>query len=454
MSFQCGNNNNMQRYFIWTIGCQMNKAESQRIAGYLTSAGYHAAITPQSADVVVLNTCVVRKSAEDRVLGTLGLLKGLKENRPGTSILVTGCFVDSNVEELEKRFPHVALFFRPGDYSDLTDWLHRAGNSLSPFPLPSRERVRVRVLPVSPSPCAFVPIIQGCNNFCSYCIVPYRRGKEVSQPMEEILYEVEELAKLGTREVTLLGQNVDSYGHDIASEAKQPPDLANLLARLNNVDGLIRIRFLTNHPKDMSLKLIKAVASLNKVCQHLELPVQAGDNEILKAMKRGYTVEQYRELVHSIRAYIPEISLSTDVIVGFPGETEQQFEHTFALLREIKFDVVHIAAYSPRPGTIAWREYDDNVTSEDKKMRLNRIEILQANIAAEINSKLQGKIVEVLVEGKKRGKWYGRTRSNKLVFFEDPSLSEESFVGQLIEVEIEKTSPWALQGKLVVKSYA
>jgi len=454
MSFQCGNNNNMPHYFIWTIGCQMNKAESHRIAGYLTSAGYEVSVTPQDADLIVLNTCVVRKSAEDRVLGTLGLLKGLKENRPSTSVLVTGCFVDSNVEELEKRFPHVALFFKPGDYSELTDWLHRSGNSPLPFPLPSRERVKVGVLPVSPSPCAFVPIIQGCNNFCSYCIVPYRRGREVSRPMEEILCEVEELASRSTREVTLLGQNVDSYGHDIASETKQPPDLADLLTRLNDVDGLIRIRFLTNHPKDVSLRLIKAVASLEKVCQHLELPVQAGDNEILKAMRRGYTVEQYRELVHSIRADIPEISLSTDVIVGFPGETEQQFEHTFALLREIKFDVVHIAAYSPRPGTIAWREYDDNVTSEVKKMRLNRIETLQANIAAEINSKLQGNIMEVLVEGQKKGKWYGRTRSNKLVFFESSDRSEGSHLGQLVEVRIQRTSPWSMQGELAVKSYA
>ena len=428
----------------------MNKAESQRIASHLTSAGYQAAMTPRNADLIILNTCVVRQSAEDRVLGTLGLLKGLKQRDLGLSVVVTGCFVDSNIEGLKKRFPQVDFFFRPGAYSELTDWLHRAGNSLSPFPLPSRERVTVRALPLSPSPCVFVPIIQGCNNFCSYCIVPYRRGRETSRPIEEIVCEVDELATRGVKEVTLLGQNVDSYGHDLPGE----PDLTDLLARLNDIHGLVRIRFLTNHPKDMNLRLIGAIASLDKVCEHLELPVQAGSDDILKAMRRGYTVEQYCELVRTIRAYIPEISLSTDVIVGFPGETGAQFERTFSLLEEIRFDVVHVAAYSPRPGTIAWREYEDNVSSEVKKRRLNKIEALQTNIATEINSNLQGKSVEVLVEGKRKGKWYGRTRSNKLVFFEGSDRSEGSRFDQLVEIKIEKTSPWALQGVVASKSYA
>ena len=428
----------------------MNKAESQRIASHLTSAGYQAAMTPRNADLIILNTCVVRQSAEDRVLGTLGLLKGLKQRDLGLSVVVTGCFVDSNIEGLKKRFPQVDFFFRPGAYSELTDWLHRAGNSLSPFPLPSRERVTVRALPLSPSPCVFVPIIQGCNNFCSYCIVPYRRGREICRPIEEIVCEVDELATRGVKEVTLLGQNVDSYGHDLPGE----PDLTDLLARLNDIHGLVRIRFLTNHPKDMNLRLIGAIASLDKVCEHLELPVQAGSDDILKAMRRGYTVEQYCELVRTIRAYIPEISLSTDVIVGFPGETGAQFERTFSLLEEIRFDVVHVAAYSPRPGTIAWREYEDNVSSEVKKRRLNKIEALQTNIATEINSNLQGKSVEVLVEGKRKGKWYGRTRTNKLVFFESPDRSEILRFDQLVEVKIEKTSPWALQGVVASKSHA
>jgi len=422
----------MLRYFIWTIGCQMNKAESQRIAGYLNSAGYQAASSFWKADLIVLNTCVVRQSAEDKVLGTLGLVKGLKRRRPNLSILVTGCFADSNIAGLKRRFPQVDFFFKPGAYSELTGWAQKQGISTVKqevsFPMPV------------PSPSAFVPIIQGCNNSCSYCIVPYRRGREVSRPLKEIICEVKELVRQGVKEVTLLGQNVDSYGHDLPEH----PDLADLLTELNCVDKLARIRFLTNHPKDMSQKLIEAMASLNKVCEHLDLAVQSGDDDVLKAMRRGYTVEQVRELVRTIRHFIPQISLSTDIIVGFPGETEDQFEHTFSLLREMRFDVVHVAAYSPRPGTIACRKYEDNVPPKAKRERLNKIERLQENIAAEINSTYQGKTVEVLVEGKKKGKWYGRTRSDKLVFYED-NIDQ---LGQLVRVRIDKVSPWALQGKI------
>jgi len=436
----------MSSYSIWTIGCQMNKAESQQIAGYLDSAGYQAASSFREADVVVLNTCVVRQSAEDKVLGTLGLLKGLKNRRPSRSRLVTGCFVDSDIEGLRRRFPQVDFFFKPGAYSELVSWAEgqgivgEQGLPRLPFATLSASAHRNDIQRAS-SPCAFVPVIQGCDNFCSFCIVPYRRGREASRPLEEISCEVNALVKHGVKEVTLLGQNVDSYGHDLSGK----PDLADLLNELNNIDGLARIRFLTNHPKDISLKLIEAVASLDKVCEYLELPVQSGDNDILQAMRRGYTVEQYRELVYSIRRHIPQVSLSTDIMVGFPGETEEQFENTFSLLKEMRFDVVHIAAYSPRPGTIAQRKYEDNVPPELKKRRLNKIEGLQADVAGEINSQLQGKAVEILVEGKKKGKWYGRTRSDKLVFF----IDSNECLGQLVKVKVGKASPWALQGKVV-----
>ncbi len=421
----------MQCYLIWTIGCQMNKAESQRIAGYLDSAGYQAVRSFREASLIVLNTCVVRQSAENKVLGTLGLLKGLKKERHSLSILVTGCFVNSGIEGLTKQFPQVDFFFRPGAYSELIGWIESqdisgAGQTMN--------------LPVHSSPCALVPIMQGCDNFCSYCIVPYRRGREVSRPLEEIVHEVEGLVKGGAKQVTLLGQNVDSYGHDL----REQPGLADLLARLNSMNGLARLRFLTNHPKDMNPKLIEAVASLEKVCEHLELPVQAGDNDILKAMRRGYTVEQYRELICAARRRIPRISLSTDVIVGFPGETEEQFENTRSLLEEMKFDVVHVAAYCPRPGTIAWREYQDDIAREVKRERRSKVEQLQAAIAGGINSQFRGVTVEVLVEGKKKGKWFGRSRSDKLVFFEDYS----DRLGQLVKVRIDKTSPWALQGNI------
>ena len=435
----------MVRYFIWTIGCQMNKAESQRIAGYLDAAGYQVAASFADADLVVLNTCVVRQSAENKVLGTLGLLKGLKNKHPNLQILVTGCLVNSNTQELKRRFPHVNLLFKPGDYPELIAWVQEQGMLIEQR-LPRCPSTALKASAhyndarMTSSPCVYIPIIQGCDNFCSYCIVPYRRGREVSRPMDDIVYEVKELARQGIKEITLLGQNVDSYGHDLPEHT----DLADLLNELNSIDDLARIRFLTNHPKDISLKLIDAVASLNKVCGHLELPVQAGDDDILKAMIRGYTVEQYKELVRTIRRKMPKISLSTDLIVGFPGETEEQFEHSLSLVNEMRFDVVHVAAYSPRPGTLAWREYQDNIPGEVKKERLHKIEELQAAIAGEINSQLQGKELEVLVEGNKAGKWFGHTRSNKLVFFEDAG----AWLGQLARIGIDKTSPWSLVGKV------
>ena len=421
----------MPKYYIWTIGCQMNKAESQRVADYLELFGYQAAPMLQSASLVVLNTCVVRQSAEDKVIGTLGYLKGIKSSKPDLSILVTGCFVDSDVKQLEKNFPHVDLFFKPGDYAGLLDWAEKQGIEI---PVGTAGLPSSKSSPVS----ALVPIIQGCNNFCSYCIVPYRRGREKSRPLKEVVCEVMGLARRGIREVALLGQNVNSYGQDLPARH----DLGNLLAELNDVDGLNRIRFLTNHPKDMSQRLIQTIASLDKVCEHINLPLQAGDNDVLKAMRRDYTAEQYRKLVDRIRSDIPNVALSTDVIVGFPGESDEQFEHTLAILEEVMFDTVHVAAYSVRPGTIASREYEDNVLPDIKRERLTRVETVQAGIAGDINSRLKGKTVEVLVEGNKKGKWYGRTRSNKLVFFG----SDVDCLRQLVDVTITRTSPWALQG--------
>ena len=408
----------------------MNKAESQQVADYLELFGYQATNILREANLVVLNTCVVRQSAEGKVLGMLGYLKGMKSQKSDLSVLVTGCFVDSDIKHLEKSFPHVDLFFKPSEYVGLLNWAEKKGIRVpdDKTRLPSTKPIAVN---------AFVPIMQGCNNFCSYCIVPYRRGKERSRSVEEVVCEVTGLVWHGTREVTLLGQNVNSYGHDLPTQ----PGLSDLLTTLNDVAGLARIRFLTNHPKDMSQQLIQTIASLDKVCKHIGLPLQSGDDDVLKSMRRGYTKEQYRQLVGNIRKYIPEVALSTDVIVGFPDESDEQFEQTLAILEEIRFDTVHVAAYSPRSGTIASREYEDNIPPEIKKERLNKVEEIQAKIAAEINSRLMGKTVEVLVEAKRGGKWYGRTRSNKLVFFEN----SDDCLGRLIDVTIVKTSPWALQ---------
>jgi tRNA-2-methylthio-N6-dimethylallyladenosine synthase len=423
----------MPCYYIWTIGCQMNKADSEHIASYLEGAGYSPVTSAEEADFVLLNSCVVRQNAENKVLNKLNSAKALKKKSPDVTIALTGCLVDSQTEKLRESFPWVDLIFGPQQWEILSEWVesHEAPH------FEGISRPVPRKLPVS----VYVPIMHGCNSFCSYCIVPYRRGRERSRDLEEICCEVRTLVEQGVREITLLGQSIGSYGHDLPYK----PDLADLLGELNRIEGLLRIRFLTNHPKDMSQKLIQAVAELKKVCEHISLPLQAGDDEILRAMRRGYTAEQYQNLVAQIRSTIPDVALSTDIIVGFPDETDEQFERTLDLLQRIRFDRVHVAAYSTRPGTIASRRFDDSVSAEKKEFRLQQVEALHQSIAAEINAAFLGKAVEVLVEGKKKGKWQGRTRGDKLVFF---SAENECLTGQLVQVEIEKTSAWALQGRM------
>ncbi|MBM4432702.1 MAG: tRNA (N6-isopentenyl adenosine(37)-C2)-methylthiotransferase MiaB [Chloroflexi bacterium] len=416
----------MPKYHIWTIGCQMNKAESERLGSYLEELGYEATDSAGDAELIVLNSCVVRQNAENRVINKLHTLKALKREKPDVVLALTGCLVNSDNARLQKSFPHIDYFFKPGERPQ---WLDKNGGEKAE---PS--------LPQHPSVSTFVPIIQGCNNFCSYCIVPYRRGREISRPVAEIVSEVEELVHRGVKEVTLLGQNVDSYGHDLPDK----PDLAHLLDELNAINGLARIRFLTNHPKDMSPRLIDAVARLDKVCEHVSLPVQSGDNEILKAMKRGYTVEHYHRLISEIRSKVPGVALSTDVIVGFPSESKQQFQRSADLLAELRFDTVHVAAYSPRPGTFAAEKLTDNVPFAEKCERLRKIEQIQERTATEINAELLGKAVEVLAEERKKDKWQGRTRTDKLVFFS----ASDDYLGQLVRIRIERTSPWSLQGKV------
>jgi tRNA-2-methylthio-N6-dimethylallyladenosine synthase len=410
-------------YHIWTIGCQMNKAESERLASLFAQNGYQSVSAVTQADFIILNTCVVRQSAEDRVVNKLRNLKPLKKSNPNLKLAITGCWVDSDIGQLKAKFPYVDYFFKAGDcppWAEKDEW--------------------TQALPMQSQPTTYVSIIQGCNNFCAYCVVPYRRGREKSRPLNEIVCEVKELARRGTREVTLLGQNVDSYGHDLTDK----PQLADLLTELNDIDGLYRIRFLTNHPKDMSRRLIQTIARLEKVCKQITLPIQAGSNEILEAMRRGYTIEDYKQLINEIRSEIPDVGLVSDIIVGFPSESEAQFQQTVNLLTELRFDAVHIAAYSPRPGTIAARELVDDVPQGEKKRRLAILERLQENIVTEINAGLKGKTVEVLVEGRQKGKWYGRTGTDKLVFFSDNA----NYMGKLINLRIELTSPWSLQGTI------
>ena len=401
----------------------MNKAESERLASLFAETGYQAVSDMKQADIIILNTCVVRQNAEDRAVNKLQNFKPLKKARPGMILAVTGCWVESNTDRLKADFPYVDYFFKAGECPPWVD--------------PEKWS---QALPSQPQPATYVPIIQGCNNFCAYCVVPYRRGREKSRPMSEIVCEVKELARRGTKEVTLLGQNVDSYGHDLAEK----PELADLLTELNRIENLYRIRFLTNHPKDMSRRLIETVARLEKVCKNITLPAQAGSNEILTAMRRGYTIENYKKLVGEIRSSIPDVGLVSDIIVGFPSETDAQFQQTVNLLTELRFDAVHLAVYSPRPGTIAARDMTDDVPEDEKKRRLKTLESLQENILTEINAKLKGKTVEILVEGKQKGKWFGRTGTDKLVFFSD----DVNYMGKLVNLRIDQTGPWSLQGTI------
>jgi tRNA-2-methylthio-N6-dimethylallyladenosine synthase len=341
--------------------------------------------------------------------------------------------IGSQEIDLRARFPHVDVFARAGE------------------PVPIVETVRKRIaddrmwdpdgfLPASPFVATYVPITQGCDLMCSYCIVPYRRGRQRSHPIPKVVREVETLVARGAREVTLLGQTVDLYGQDLPDK----PDLASLLCALNNVPGLLRIRFLTSHPSHMTQRIIHAMGGCDKVCEHICLPMQSGNDEVLSRMRRGYTSYEYLNLVDDIRTVIPDVSLSTDVIVGFPGETEAQFRDTLHLLRQVAFDKVHVACYSPRPGTIAARTMTDDVPWGEKERRRQIVEELQEAIASNGNRSLLGKSVEVLVEERHRGMWQGRARTDRLVFFD--AEGRPDIKGQLVQVHVKRVGPWSLQG--------
>ena len=438
------------RYYIWTAGCQMNVADSQRLAASLEALGYEPCDRAEQADVIVLNTCVVRQSAEDRAHGRLSSLRPLKQKRPDLVINLMGCMVGvKGSDRLRHVYPHVDVFSPPSDPEPLLryllaktgkrQWLDETRGRFAimdeELRLPQHERGKL----VS----AYIPIVYGCSHACTFCVIPYRRGPERSRPMAQILAEARSLVSQGVREITLLGQIVDRYGLDLGDGTSLPA----LLQALHEIDGLERIRFLTSHPNWMNDELLEAFAELPKVCEHIEVPVQAGDDEILRRMKRGYTAEDYRRLIARIRALIPGAAIATDIIVGFPGETEEQFRRTFDLLTELRFDVAHLARYSPRPQTVSARRMQDSVPEEEKMRRFRLLEELQTGIAAEINAGYLDQIAEVLVESQENGRWRGRTRTNKLVFFED----EGEWLGRLAPVRITWTGPWSMIGEVALK---
>ena len=410
----------------------MNVSDSERLASGLKSLGLEKSNNEES-DLVVINTCVVRQTAEDTTTGFLGKLKKIKQDKPKMMIVVMGCMVGPKTNELERRFPHVDIWAAPQKFQKILDPVSEI------LTKDKADGCLPDLLPLEPKIASFVPIIHGCNKFCSFCIIPYRRGREISKTINEIRDEILTLTRRGVKEVTLLGQNVDSYGHDL----KPNKDLADLLYEINSIDELVRLRFLTSHPNDMSTKIIKAIRDLPKVCETINLPFQAGDNEVLERMRRGYTREEYIDKVAEIRETIPNVSMTTDLILGFPGETREQFMKSLEMIELIKFDKVHASIYSDRPGTIASRKMGDDISRDEKKWRMAQIVEAQKKISHELNLKYIDTYQNVLIENFADNTFSGRSRLDKLVYLNGKDIE----IGDFVEVKIKETRTWSLTGE-------
>ena len=506
------------KYHIWTVGCQMNMADTQRVSGILETLGWEESPTMDGANLVVLNTCSVREQPEKRAHGQLSLLKHAKKRRADLLVAMMGCMVGNSrqVEEMKQRYPVVDLFFKVEQAEILPEFLEERWTPLAgegcvdvadmgaprtmgvsgPLPMlqveqglpDAPEEIPVATLQSGPhaqghpgamasnfrpgarelhyptadatgmqtrTPTAWLPVILGCNKVCSYCIVPSRRGRERSRPAAELLDEARALTAGGAKELTLLGQTVEAYGLDLPGEG----DLGDLMERLSAIETLERIRFMTSYPPHMTDKMIHQMAALPKVCEHVNIPVQHGDDAMLQRMRRGYTLAEYRTLIGKLRDWWPGVSLSTDIIVGFCGETEEEFQHTLDLLEEIRFDVVHVAMYSPRPGTLSFK-WEDDVPLEVKRERLHAVEQIQERIALASNAPYVGRVEEVLIESHQvaggQHQWRGRTRTNKLVFLPAtrPGAGGVDGVdirpGDLVLTHIDRATAWSLQGHRAV----
>lgn len=434
-------------YYIFNYGCQMNASDTEHYAGQLEELGYMPADDFHTADVIIVNTCCVRESAEKKIAGKIGELKNVKTKNPDIVICVAGCMAQKDGEKLLKKHPQVDLLLGTAYVNDfkniLTDYLgDRKGALYTNLTIHQSEfeGKMVRQSPFS----AWIPIMYGCNNFCTYCIVPYVRGRERSRAIENIVAEIEQAVKEGYKEFTLLGQNVNSYGKDFGEKDA----FAKLLRRVNAIEGVERVRYMTSHPRDMDEEVIKAVAECEHVCENFHVPFQAGSDEILRQMNRGYTREKYLELIKMIRSYIPDAAITTDIIVGFPGESEQDFEDTLALVQEVGFDAAFTFIYSKRSGTPA-AKMEGQVPLDVKKDRLNRLMAVQNLSSLRRNEEMLGKIVEVLAEGPSRNPavWTGRTRTNKLVLW--PVEGKVYQPGDKVMVKVDTAQTWLVKGKAV-----
>jgi len=432
------------KYHIWTEGCQMNSADSLRVSAALEGLGYQECRQVEDADVIVLNTCVVRQSAEDKAVGRLSSLKKLKQQKPGLLINLMGCLVGvGGHEALQKRFPYVDVFSGPSDPYPLIEKITGQGRETEKSRRAYIDHILdeefAYTLPESfhgKQVSAMLPVVFGCSHACSYCVIPLKRGREISRPPQEILSDARSLAARGVKEITLLGQIVDRYGHDQAGY----PSLSDLLRGIHEIEGLERIRFLTSHPNYMTEELLDTVAALPKVMPHFELPIQAGDDRVLEAMRRGYTAAQYLKVVEQIRSRFTQVSIAIDLIVGFPGESAEQFQRSVDMLNLVRPDMTHVARYSPRPGTLSARSMPDDVPDGEKWRRFRVIENLQEQITAEINQTYLGKSTPVLFEAKAKNRWRGRTPTNKLVFVE----ADENLLGKVRDVTVTWAGPWSM----------
>ncbi|MGO5029793.1 tRNA (N6-isopentenyl adenosine(37)-C2)-methylthiotransferase MiaB [Candidatus Agathobaculum pullicola] len=426
------------RAYTHTFGCQQNEADTERIRGMLHEMGYHMTDRPEDADFILYNTCAVREHAEDRAFGNIGALSHLKKQRPDVVIALCGCMAqqEKNVEKIKKSYPQVSLLFGTHALWRFPSLLYRVlTEKKRVFDIGGEDDI-AEGLPVlrAQGPKAWLSIMYGCNNFCTYCIVPHVRGRERSRRPEEIEKELRELVAAGYKEITLLGQNVNSYGKDLGLDI----DFADLLRRLNAVPGDFWLRFMTSHPKDASSRLFDAMAQCEKVAKQLHLPFQSGSDEILRRMNRRYTADGYRALITDARSKMPDITLSSDIIVGFPGETDEDFEQTLQLVEDVRFDLLFTFLYSPRTGTPA-ASYEDNATPQEKQQRFERLLKAQDAIVAQRQAAYQSKTVRLLVDGTAKGPEYpftARTEGNLLVCVRGADIE----IGSFIEAEIEKTS--------------
>ncbi len=431
--------------FFETFGCQMNKLDAELSLGLLQEEGYKIVDTVDGADVILFNTCSVRQHAEDKVYSHLGALKALKKKHPEVIVGVLGCMAQKDGESIFKRMPHVDLVCGTRMFSRLPELLLNIKNHGSHVIAIDEDHVVNVKRAVTYRPNfyqAFVTIIRGCDNFCSYCIVPYVRGREISRTIPDIKEEVQALVSSGCKEITLLGQNINTYGKGLSGNIT----LGDLLSALNDLDGLERIRFVTSHPADMSRDLIRTMSRLEKVCKHLHMPAQSGSDLILNRMKRGYTAGYYRDLISYARELMPHISVASDFIVGFPGETDKDFQETVRLMEDVRFQNCFIFKYSPRTGTKA-AELEDDVADEVKRARNMKLLELQKGISLEENKKLIDRVVEVLAEGASKSdsnKLTGRTRQNHIVVFN----GSREFVGKLVNVLIHEATDLTLHGTL------